>query len=780
MRKRFICAVISLLLVLTAFSGFADAAVGGVGEIQYENTIELADGFTLTNAISTNAAETRVESFLLETRPGSSVYPIVVTGSSIYEPMTIEGITEWASQRGLNVYAAINADFFYSTLKMPQGCVIEDGRYISDINGDNVLAFGPYGAYACEKPEIKMTLTTADGDALKVNHLNKVRNSPGGIFLYDSAYHPEATQTYRDGWAVRLQILDGCLTASGRMNLKVVEVIPDGLDFEIGEGYMVLTARSDSDYADVYEKFSAGDLVTLETACSDPHLESAVWATGCGDLLAEYGRLTDEETWDKAIETNHPRTAVGIKPDGSVIACVIDGRSGNYSNGATLEELAIELLSRGCNTVVNLDGGGSSAISVRMPGSEKCTVINRPSGGYLRECSTYILFVSDAVSTKIPSILGLANDGIFVLTGSSVPLELVAVDSAGYPAQVPDDVIIDTYGGRVEEREFTVTPDEPGAGETQTVTKPVYTAGASPESEYIDFFSPSTGASGFGTVHVVDTVDYLTVLDTQTGKAPVLSSLQPGASVALTVSATKLARPVVVNGSSVSFTVSENIGEITAEGVLTVTGLPGAQGELSVSAGGITAVFPVKIKGVYQDIEGHWAESYIDALYQRGVLTDTPGMIFDPNGTIERCDFIVMLWKAASSPVAEGQCVFKDVLEEDYYYDAVNWAQSVGLTYGVEESLFGPHGYINREQAFTLIYRYLSIFGVELPEPDEAVLQRFGDTSDISSFAVGPIASLTARGIVSGTGEDLLPLRATSRGEAVTVIYFALFGEAKG
>lgn len=769
MRKRLIRAVISLLIVLTAFSGFAYAAFDGVWEIKYENTVEIAKGFTLTNAVSTNDDETRVESFLLETRPGSPVYPIVVTGSSIYEPMTIEGITEWASKQGLNVYAAINADFFYSTLKMPQGCVIENGRYISDINGDNVLAFGPYGVYACEKPEITVTLTAADGETVPVHHLNKVRNSPGGIFLYDSAYHPDATQTYWDGWAVRLQIMEGALTASGRMRLKVVEVIPNALDCEIGEGYMVLTARSDSRYADVYKRFSVGDTVMLDTECSDPHLESAVWATGCGDLLAEYGHLTDKETWDKAIGDRHPRTAMGIKPDGSVIACVIDGRSGNYSNGATLEELANELLSRGCVTVVNLDGGGSSVMSVRMPGSEKCAVINRPSGGYLRECSTYILFVSDAVSNKIPSLLGLAEDGAFVLAGSSMPLEPVAVDTAGVPVEVPKDVLINAFGGRIEERE----------SQGEAAKKFFYTAGAWPEREYIELYSPSTGASGHGMVHVVDTVDYLTVVDAATGKTPVLSSLLPGETVRLTVSATRLSRPVTVNGPSVTYAVSENIGEITSDGLLTVAGAPGEEGELSVSAGGITAVFSVKIKGGYKDIADHWAEEYIDTLYERGVLTDTPDMTFDPNGTIERCDLIVMLWRAASSPVAEGPCAFRDVFEEDYYYDAVNWAQSVGLTYGIGDSQFNPHGFINREQAFTMLYRYLDIFGVELPEADDTVLRRFGDTSDISAFAVGPISALTAKGIVSGAGGALLPLRAASRGEAVTVIYFALFGEAK-
>lgn len=63
-------------------------------------------------------------------------------------------------------------------------------------------------------------------------------------------------------------------------------------------------------------------------------------------------------------DTVAPRTAIGIKEDGSVVMTVADGRS-TISNGLVLTDLAKYMAEQGCVTAVNLDGGGSSAISIK-------------------------------------------------------------------------------------------------------------------------------------------------------------------------------------------------------------------------------------------------------------------------------------------------------------------------------------------------------------------------------------------------------------------------------
>lgn len=75
-----------------------------------------------------------------------------------------------------------------------------------------------------------------------------------------------------------------------------------------------------------------------------------------------------------------PRTAVGVKRDGTVLLLVVDGRSFS-SSGMTLKELAQYFLRLGAINAVNFDGGGSSEMVVNG------SIVNKPSDGRERKVS---------------------------------------------------------------------------------------------------------------------------------------------------------------------------------------------------------------------------------------------------------------------------------------------------------------------------------------------------------------------------------------------------------
>lgn len=78
--------------------------------------------------------------------------------------------------------------------------------------------------------------------------------------------------------------------------------------------------------------------------------------------------------------TRHPRTAAGIADDGRRLLLVtVDGRQPGWSVGMRLDELGRLLLALGAQDAINLDGGGSTAMVVRRPGSYSLRVVNRPS-----------------------------------------------------------------------------------------------------------------------------------------------------------------------------------------------------------------------------------------------------------------------------------------------------------------------------------------------------------------------------------------------------------------
>jgi hypothetical protein len=69
----------------------------------------------------------------------------------------------------------------------------------------------------------------------------------------------------------------------------------------------------------------------------------------------------------------HPRTLAGVRPDGTLLLVTVDGGRPDWSAGVTLSEAARLMRALGARDALNLDGGGSSAMTVRG------RVVSRPS-----------------------------------------------------------------------------------------------------------------------------------------------------------------------------------------------------------------------------------------------------------------------------------------------------------------------------------------------------------------------------------------------------------------
>lgn len=79
-------------------------------------------------------------------------------------------------------------------------------------------------------------------------------------------------------------------------------------------------------------------------------------------------------------EAREPRSAVGLSADGNtLILLAIDGRQAGYSRGVNLRELATIFLDLGARSALNLDGGGSTSLVLKAPGSDTYAIANRPS-----------------------------------------------------------------------------------------------------------------------------------------------------------------------------------------------------------------------------------------------------------------------------------------------------------------------------------------------------------------------------------------------------------------
>ncbi|MBR7081534.1 MAG: S-layer homology domain-containing protein [Oscillospiraceae bacterium] len=748
--------LISLLLVSVLLLGISVSALAaGAGTNVYTSEIELADNLVYSDRVSYDGSS-RVESYALETSPGGDVFPIVLACDTIYGGMTISGIVDYAASLGYNVLGAVNTDFFTAN-KIPMGIVVENGVLKSSPDGRNILTIDNSDRLAAVKaPVLTMELVNNTKDkTVSVSHFNKTRVDTGGTYLYSEHFSTVSTRTSTDGWAVIFKIIGGGdVTPNGTLELEVIDTYHGSEAQPISADCLVLTAATASYKYAEQQSFAVGDRVTLRTSMTGADYSTVKWATGAGDILAENGSITDSSAWDSSVSGTNPRTVVGIKPDGTAIYYVADGRKTDHSAGLTCYKAAEELIAMGCSTVVNFDGGGSSAMAVRLPWRASAKTVNKPSDGAERSCSTYILLCSRSKPDGTPARLALNETGAVVLTGSSIDLSYSAVDGGHSPVSLPGAVTASAQLGEVSGSRYTAVRSG-----TDTIS-----------------FS-SGGITGKGSIFVTDTLTELKVSD-PSGKAISRLTLDPGETVRLSASGSYYVIPTVMDAGSMTWTVSENLGAVSAEsdGSVTFTAPDsyGLSGSVELSAGGKTVSIPVTVGSNFTDISGHWAAEYITELYDLGVVTGTTETTFSPDNNIKRCDFILMLYRAAGEPSVAEKQAFTDVPTGEYYSRAITWAHEKGIAQGNGDGTFSPTATLTREQAFTFVYRALNVLGVSYSDGDASALSPFSDSDSISSYAVTPTATLVKLGIVGGSGGKIDPQSSLTRAQMAKILLTAL------
>ena len=113
----------------------------------------------------------------------------------------------------------------------------------------------------------------------------------------------------------------------------------------------------------------------------------------------------------------------------------------------------------------------------------------------------------------------------------------------------------------------------------------------------------------------------------------------------------------------------------------------------------------------------------------------------------------------------EEDTTFRDVSEDDYFFDAVNWAAENGITGGVSANRFGPTQDCSRGQTMTFLWRAMG-------EPEPA--SRASDLTDVmtGSYYYDAVLWAMEAGITTGAGANRFAPDATvTRGQFVTFLY---------
>lgn len=169
---------------------------------------------------------------------------------------------------------------------------------------------------------------------------------------------------------------------------------------------------------------------------------------------------------------------------------------------------------------------------------------------------------------------------------------------------------------------------------------------------------------------------------------------------------------------------------------------------------------------LYSDIsQNSFFYSAVKWASSNGVTYGTSNETFSPNKICSRAQAVTMLWRAAGSPPPSSTVtLFADVEPDKYYFEAVQWAVEQGITNGVNTLEFAPESACSRAHIITFIYRMCS-------SPSVNFKQIFNDVKS-NSYYSSAVTWAVQQKITNGTSNvTFSPNDLCTRAQMVTFLY---------
>ena len=169
--------------------------------------------------------------------------------------------------------------------------------------------------------------------------------------------------------------------------------------------------------------------------------------------------------------------------------------------------------------------------------------------------------------------------------------------------------------------------------------------------------------------------------------------------------------------------------------------------------------------GDFTDVKNtDWFAEYVEYVVFYDYMNGTSATTFEPNSTCTRAMAATVLYRLEGSPVVYKASTFMD-LTQDWYKNAVAWAQAAGVVNGIDGTHFAPNGLLTREQLVTMIWRYAGSVKVEGDN-----LSAFPDAKSVSAYAVDAFNWAIQKGIINGKDGKLDPQGNATRAEFAKII----------
>ena len=166
--------------------------------------------------------------------------------------------------------------------------------------------------------------------------------------------------------------------------------------------------------------------------------------------------------------------------------------------------------------------------------------------------------------------------------------------------------------------------------------------------------------------------------------------------------------------------------------------------------------------------EGDWFYDPVCFVYSQGLMTGTSATTFEPNTSLSRAMLVAVLHRLEGSPAASGGD-FTDVVDGDWYAQAVNWAASVGVVNGFDDGTFQPNTAITREQMAAILRNYAAYKGLDVSASGD--LSTYTDAESVSAWAKESVEWAVGQGLLSGMTVDTLQPQGLSTRAQVAAVF---------
>lgn len=395
MKKRILCAL-ALVMAVVTLTSVANAAFSS-NVLDNPNYTYASNGISYVEKTVSEGGTQKLFYGEYDSTANGAKYEWVVhsvrNGTKTTLTTVMDIAKDYEKQTGKKVMLAANGDYFDFGSGANMESYVNDGIVISkgSFATKHCIGFDNKGKVVIGRmTEVEKRLMVVINGKRTFFNIDQFNKEPGKDQI--AIYNTPGTYTVEGAGKYVCRSSSTNLTqlpvfgTSRRLTTGTV-TNNDSFTLKSGEFAVVVKGKNAQYFYDNVKYGVEVDLVEIPAG----KFAGCTWVLGGYDMLVDNGTVNTNPHTDNSGNANAPRTFFGFKEDGTAFICVADGRGSGGAVGITVKKEAELAKALGAKFALELDGGGSSTMIVRI--NDTLTLRNKPSDGSMRRVSNAIMLV---------------------------------------------------------------------------------------------------------------------------------------------------------------------------------------------------------------------------------------------------------------------------------------------------------------------------------------------------------------------------------------------------